>query len=112
MDRIWVEGVRAARRLVVGVVGMTVLLVGLALLVLPGPAFIVIPVGLGILAVEFEWARRMFRRIRKRYAGLSRENEGRSPHAAGVSALGHVDRCQERPHRDNSHHAHHGPGRH
>ena len=61
------NGVRAARRLVVGVIGSTVLFGGLALLVLPGPAFVVIPIGLGILAIEFEWARRWLRRARRLY---------------------------------------------
>jgi uncharacterized protein (TIGR02611 family) len=37
-------------------VGLTVLLAGLAMLVLPGPALAVIPIGLFILALEFEWA--------------------------------------------------------
>jgi uncharacterized protein (TIGR02611 family) len=38
------------------VVGFTVLLGGLAMLVLPGPAFAVIPIGLAILSLEFFWA--------------------------------------------------------
>lgn len=38
--------------------GMGVLFVGIAMLVLPGPAFVVIPIGLAILATEFAWARR------------------------------------------------------
>jgi tellurite resistance protein TerC len=63
---------RAARRVVIGVVGFTVLLLGLALLVLPGPAFIVIPVGLGILAIEFEWARRWLQRVRAFAANANR----------------------------------------
>lgn len=37
-------------------VGVTVLLAGLVMLVTPGPAFAVIPVGLFILALEFSWA--------------------------------------------------------
>src|SRR3954471_952094 len=37
-------------------VGFTVLLAGLAMLVLPGPAFLVIPIGLAILSLEFAWA--------------------------------------------------------
>ena len=45
------------RRLIIGLIGGTVLLIGVALIVLPGPAFIVIPVGLAILATEFAWAR-------------------------------------------------------
>jgi hypothetical protein len=52
------------RKAVVGVIGATVLLIGLALLVLPGPAIIVIPIGLAILASEFIWARRVIRRGR------------------------------------------------
>jgi uncharacterized protein (TIGR02611 family) len=36
--------------------GFTLLLAGLAMLVLPGPAFVVIPIGLAILSLEFVWA--------------------------------------------------------
>jgi uncharacterized protein (TIGR02611 family) len=57
--------IRYARRVVVVVVGMTVLLFGIALIVLPGPAFVVIPIGLAILATEFAWARRWLRRVRE-----------------------------------------------
>ena len=64
MDRVLARGIRAVRRVIVAVVGMTILLVGFALLVLPGPAFIVIPIGLAVLAVEFEWARDLLRRAR------------------------------------------------
>ena len=55
---------RQARRLIVLVIGSTILLIGLALLVLPGPAFIVIPIGLAILATEFAWARHLLNRVR------------------------------------------------
>ena len=55
---------RQGRRLVVLVVGLTVLAFGIALLVLPGPAFVVIPLGLGILSVEFAWARTWLRQLR------------------------------------------------
>ncbi len=51
-------------RIVVNVVGSTVLALGVALIVLPGPAFIVIPAGLAILAIEFAWARRWLRLAR------------------------------------------------
>jgi tellurite resistance protein TerC len=56
---------RNARRVVIAVVGSTVLLLGVAMIVLPGPAFLVIPAGLGILAVEFAWAREMLRRVKE-----------------------------------------------
>jgi len=55
---------RQGRRLVVLVIGLTVLAFGVAPLVLPGPAFVVIPVGLGILSVEFAWARAWLRKLR------------------------------------------------
>ncbi len=65
MDRVLGRGIRGVRRVVIAVVGTTILLVGVALLVLPGPAFIVIPIGLAVLAVEFRWARRLLRRARE-----------------------------------------------
>src|SRR5687767_15926531 len=48
---------RMAKRIAIGIVGGTVLILGIVMIVLPGPAFIVIPVGLGILGLEFAWAR-------------------------------------------------------
>jgi len=51
------------RKVLVGIVGGAVLLVGIAMLVLPGPAFVVIPAALAILAIEFEWARRSAKAI-------------------------------------------------
>lgn len=47
-----------ARRVVVFIVGMTVLLIGIIMIVAPGPATLVIPAGLAILATEFVWARK------------------------------------------------------
>lgn len=49
--------IRQLKRLIIAVVGFTVLAIGLAMIVLPGPAFIVIPPSLAILATEFIWAR-------------------------------------------------------
>ncbi len=56
---------RAARRIVVGVVGATILLLGILMIVTPGPALVVIPVGLAILSIEFAWARHWLRRLRE-----------------------------------------------
>ena len=61
---------KLARRLVIGFFGLTVLLVGVAMIVLPGPAFIVIPVGLGILGIEFTWARRWLKTLKDRTGGI------------------------------------------
>jgi uncharacterized membrane protein len=57
LSKIGLDAVPAVRRLIVAVIGVTILLIGLALVVLPGPAFVVVPVGLAILASEFAWAR-------------------------------------------------------
>jgi tellurite resistance protein TerC len=56
---------RKARRIAVFIVGSSVVLFGIALLVLPGPAVVVIPIGLAILATEYAWARRWLRIIRE-----------------------------------------------
>jgi len=53
-----------ARKVVVAVIGATVLAFGVALIVLPGPAVVVIPVGLAIMGTEFLWARRLLQRLR------------------------------------------------
>ena len=63
---------RLARRIVISVVGVTVLLVGLVMLVTPGPGLIVIPAGLAILGLEFAWARRWLLKVRERVSEESR----------------------------------------
>ena len=50
------------RKLIVAVIGGTVVLFGLVLIILPGPAVVVVPLGLALLATEFAWARRLIRR--------------------------------------------------
>jgi len=42
-----------------GIVGMLVLIAGLVMLVTPGPAFVLIPIGLAMLSLEFVWAERL-----------------------------------------------------
>jgi uncharacterized protein (TIGR02611 family) len=49
-------------RILMILVGFTLLLAGLAMLVLPGPAFVVIPVGLALLSLEFAWAEKLLER--------------------------------------------------
>jgi tellurite resistance protein TerC len=62
------------RRLIVLFAGGITLTAGLAMLILPGPAIIFIPLGLTILATEFRWARRLLSSarqwIRRRYKKL------------------------------------------
>lgn len=57
---------RPIRQAIVFVLGMSVVIVGIAMIVLPGPATIVIPAGLAILATEFVWARRWLNYLKRR----------------------------------------------
>ena len=50
---------RSGKRIAVTVAGFAVLLAGIALLVLPGPGWLLIFIGLTILATQYMWARRL-----------------------------------------------------
>ena len=63
-----------AKRLVIIVIGFTILAVGIAMIVLPGPSILVIPVGLAILATEFIWARKLLTLVRERISRLRKGN--------------------------------------
>jgi len=53
-----------SKRIGVAIVGGSVTVIGIALIVLPGPAIVVIPIGLSILGTQFEWPRRYLRKAR------------------------------------------------
>jgi uncharacterized protein (TIGR02611 family) len=57
---------RSAKRIVIAVAGFTVLLLGAVMIILPGPAIVVIPAGLAILATEFVWARKLLLMIKNK----------------------------------------------
>ena len=57
---------KIVRKIVVAVLGVSVLLIGAAMILLPGPAIVVIPVGLAILATEFAWAKSVLRKLKER----------------------------------------------
>jgi uncharacterized protein (TIGR02611 family) len=57
-----IEQVRRGLRIVVG---FTLLLAGIVMIVTPGPGWLVILLGLGLLAAEFVWARRLMDRIKR-----------------------------------------------
>ena len=66
-----------ARRIVVGIVGASVLLLGVVMLVTPGPAFVIIPLGLAILAIEFVWARRWLKKLRRMISDRAAQARGK-----------------------------------
>ena len=68
MNTLMLKTLQQAKRLIVVVAGSTVLLIGIAMIVLPGPAVLVIPVGLGcVLATEFVWARKLLTKIKSTF---------------------------------------------
>lgn len=54
-------------RIVVGVVGVLVLAVGILAIPYPGPGWVIVFAGLGILASEFTWAQRALTFVRGKY---------------------------------------------
>jgi len=54
----------------------TVLLVGVVMIVTPGPAVVMIPLGLAILAIEFAWARRLLKRVREQFPNRAAARNG------------------------------------
>jgi uncharacterized protein (TIGR02611 family) len=60
------------RRGVIFVVGFSVVAIGCVMIFTPGPAVIVVPAGLALLATEFAWARRLLSRL-KRQIDVMRE---------------------------------------
>jgi len=82
---VWnLANIKIVKRVIVSVVGATVLLIGIALLVLPGPAFIVIPVGLAILATEYAWARRWLKKARRIATNVVSSRDGAAPRESRV----------------------------
>ena len=65
-----------ARRLAVILVGSTILLLGIVMIVIPGPAVVFIPIGLAILGLEFAWARHWLKRLRQGISSRNLQNHG------------------------------------
>ena len=86
VEAIAAAALKHAKRVIVVIVGSTVLLAGIALLVLPGPAFVVIPAGLAILATEFVWARRLLRRIRNEAGSIGKALIGKAENSKQPSS--------------------------
>jgi uncharacterized protein (TIGR02611 family) len=64
---------RYGKRILVIVSGSAVVIAGVAMLVLPGPGFLVIFAGLAILATEFDWADRLRMKVRERAEEAARK---------------------------------------
>ena len=62
---------RLARRIAIGVVGGTVLALGVVMMITPGPGVAGILAGLGILAIEFAWARSWLRKAKAKAQAMA-----------------------------------------
>ncbi|MGQ9505794.1 MAG: PGPGW domain-containing protein [Thermogutta sp.] len=91
LDRVLLRiGIRWLRKIAVTVIGLTLVLIGIAMIVTPGPATVVIPIGLAVLGLEYAWARRLLRRLRRYVdAGITQGSAwlgfGKPPPASGAA---------------------------
>ncbi len=67
------KSLKQIKRVFVGIIGTTILIIGIAMIILPGPAFIVIPLGLSILATEFLWARKIMDKFKDKLKQLNKK---------------------------------------
>jgi len=59
------------KKLAIFIIGISIVLIGCLLFFTPGPAIIVIPIGLAILATQFEWAKKLLEKFKKTTATIS-----------------------------------------
>ena len=80
MNEFATQAMRHAKRVVVVVIGTTLLALGLLLIVTPGPGVVVLGLGLGVLGVEFAWARHWLATAREQFSrGRERLRGRRGP---------------------------------
>jgi uncharacterized protein (TIGR02611 family) len=91
--RVWMSGpLKQGWRAIRLIVGFAVLIVGLLMIVFPGPAIVVIPIGLAILATELRWAKRALEYMKRRAeavkAALKCKKEEEHPDSGEGPGLG------------------------
>jgi tellurite resistance protein TerC len=69
---------KIAKRIAIGIVGGTVLVMGVIMMVTPGPGIAGILVGLGILGIEFAWARIWLKKIKQRAQKVAHDIKARA----------------------------------
>lgn len=78
------------RKVVIAAVGAVLVLLGLAMLVLPGPGFLAIAAGLAVLATEYVWAHRLLAMSRDRAMRIQKQTVASPLRTAGTLAFGLV----------------------
>jgi hypothetical protein len=79
---------RNAKRMLIFILGVSVLLAGVAMLALPGPGVVVIIVALVILATEFTWAERALDKTTGKAAGAATKVTGNKSGQLALAASG------------------------
>ncbi len=70
------QSYRLAKRIAIAVIGISILAVGIVMIITPGPALVLIPVGLAILGLEFAWARVWLKRLRENLSSRNMRAHG------------------------------------
>jgi uncharacterized protein (TIGR02611 family) len=60
-----IKTMQQAKRLMKIIFGFTLLALGVVMIVTPGPGWLIILLGLGVLAAEFVWARQLLERLKE-----------------------------------------------
>ena len=68
---------KKVKKVVVAVIGFTILLIGLIVFFTPGPAVIIIPVGLAVLATEFVWAQKLLDKFKEKFSFITAKRRER-----------------------------------
>lgn len=68
---------RKIKKLIVAVIGFTILLIGLIVVFTPGPAILIIPVGLAVLATEFVWAEKLLHQFKVKVSSFLPKRKNR-----------------------------------
>jgi len=79
MTTFFIKSFKQAKRFVIIVIGFTVLLIGIAMIVLPGPAIVIIPLGLAILGTEFIWARILLKKAKAKFQNIMNKINSNKP---------------------------------
>jgi len=69
---------KLAKRIAIGIVGGTVLVMGIIMMVTPGPGIAGILAGLGILAIEFTWARIWLKKVKAKAQEMAHHLQNRN----------------------------------
>jgi uncharacterized protein (TIGR02611 family) len=97
MHGIVIETLRQARRAIIAAFGFTLVALGVVMLVTPGPGWLVIFLGLSALAVEFVWARRLLKRLKKKGNDVRQAIFGSGTAEGGTAAKPPADALRKAP---------------